>query len=45
MGTVSRAGDIVWGSLPHRTEFSGEKMTGEYLDEILLHLRVLGIFS
>jgi len=43
--TVSPAGDIVWSSLPHRTEFGGEEMTTQFLDQILTNLNQLGIYS
>jgi len=43
--TVSQAGDIVWGSIPHRTEFAGESVTTQLMDDILSHLNMLGIYS
>ena len=36
-------GDIVWGDVPHRTEFSGEKMTVEFLDSVTTALFKLGL--
>jgi len=43
--TVSQSGDIIWGSIPHRTEFTGEAVTQTLLDDILSHLNALGIYS
>ena len=36
-------GDIVWGDVPHRTEFNGDKMTVEFLDTITNALFKLGL--
>lgn len=39
-------GDVVWGSIPHRTEFAGggePACTQEWLDGVLSHLHKLGI--
>jgi len=40
---VNQTGDIVWGNIPHRTEFSGENMTAEFLDAIMNELFKLGL--
>ena len=40
---VDAGGDIVWGDIPHRTEFGGEAMTEEYLDSIMTSLFKLGL--
>jgi len=40
---VDAGGDIVWGDIPHRTEFGGEPMTEENLDEIMTALFKLGL--
>jgi len=43
--TVNRAGDISWATIPHRTEFVGERLSLEFMDEVLAHLNILGIYS
>jgi deltex-like protein len=37
-------GDVVWGSIPHRTEFAGgEPCSQEWLEGVIAHLHRLGI--
>jgi hypothetical protein len=42
---VDHGGDVVWGSIPHRTEFAGAEppCSQEWLDGVLAHLHKLGI--
>ena len=40
---VDAGGDIVWGDIPHRTEFGGEPMTESFLDTIMTALFKLGL--
>ena len=40
---VDEGGDIVWGDVPHRTEFSGEPMTETFLDAIMTALFKIGL--
>eukprot|EP00092_Neocalanus_flemingeri_P017841 GFUD01019305.1.p1 GENE.GFUD01019305.1~~GFUD01019305.1.p1 ORF type:complete len:875 (-),score=189.45 GFUD01019305.1:87-2711(-) len=40
---VNHSGDIVWGNIPHRTEFSGEVLSMEFLDSIMNELFRLGL--
>jgi len=42
---VNQSGDIVWGEIPHRTEFSGDVMTADFLDSIMNELFRLGLGS
>ena len=39
----NEGGDIVWGAIPHRTEFNGEKLTVEFLDTITTALFKVGL--
>jgi len=39
---VNAAGDIVWGSIPHRTEFQGSPITVDFLDSVTSELFRLG---
>ena len=40
---VDEAGDIVWGHIPHRTEFNGEPMTMADLDAVMTALFKIGL--
>ena len=40
---VDEAGDIVWGHIPHRTEFNGEPMTEADLDAVMTALFKIGL--
>jgi len=40
---VNTAGDIVWGSIPHRTEFQGDPITVGFLDSVTSELFRLGL--
>jgi len=42
---VNNSGDIVWGNIPHRTEFSGEALTEVFLDSVMNELFRLGLGS
>jgi len=42
---VNHSGDIVWGNIPHRTEFSGEILTTNFLDSVMNELFRLGLGS
>jgi len=42
---VNQSGDIVWGNIPHRTEFSGEELTMDFLDSVMTELFRLGLGS
>ena len=37
------SGDIIWGSIPHRTEFQGSPITVDFLDSVTSELFRLGL--
>ena len=41
--TTSFLGDIIWGSIPHRTEFQGSAVTVDFLDSVTSELFRLGL--
>ena len=40
---VDAGGDIVWGDIPHRTEFGGDPMSEAFLDTVMAALFKLGL--